>query len=428
MSIELRTVFCFLILLNVLASVSVFGVPLPWVGMALSVPVAFALLNRVKQLWVACFLPLTLLATYCVLLNIFYWDQFSVSHPSEATTPYSVYVILRYMVVLNFVAIVTIVFRICQMGGFEWMINLIVNIGMMLACYAIYVYFAQTFGFYELLPRSRLGTGGEEQATTFTYAFHRAMGSFREPSHLAEWLMVPFTLSFIVSPKYFDPRKILIGTVVLMSGSMTGIMSLLMALPVAFVVTHGGGIRLSWAVLKRLLGMIAVFIFMISIINMGLSGLFFEVISDRLFEVINGGVSASNRGYVYEYVENSSIPYFGIGLGNANIEFSATIGSELVSSFLNLYLNILYSSGLLGLIVFFGVISYPIFVAFAKKKYEQRKIIFFILWSYIATLISFSIHSEELTSAFGVSYALLFFYALEAPWKTQLLNKPVLVS
>lgn len=413
MSIRLRTTFCFMIVLNLLASVSVFGVPLPWVGMALGVTVAPIFVSRVKGLWATLFLPLILFLTYLVVLNIVYWHHFSDFHPSAATTPYPVYVFLRYMAILNFVAIVVIVLRICQKGGDGWVINSIVNFGVIVASYAIYVYFAQIFGLPELLPRSRLGTGGEEQATTFTYAFHRAMGSFREPSHLAEWLMVPFTLSFITNLKYFDPRKILIGVAILMTGSMTGIVSLLMALPIAFGLTYGRGGGLSWTVIKKSFVVVVLFVLLISVVNIGLAGLLFEVIFDRLLEVLEGGMSASNRGYVYDYVAGASIPFFGVGAGNGNIEFSLATENELVSSFLSLYLNVLYSSGLFGIVVFFGVLGFPVFMAFASLGEEHRQTGFFILWGYIAWLISFSVHSEELTSMFGVSYALLFFYTVK---------------
>ena len=83
-------------------------------------------------------------------------------------------------------------------------------VGVLCAAMALYIYVAQLSGLPEP-PRTRMGTGGDQQATTFTYAFHRAMGTFQEPGDLASWLVLPLFLSFLARGRYKNLGSIAIA-------------------------------------------------------------------------------------------------------------------------------------------------------------------------------------------------------------------------
>lgn len=425
MTIKHFNVFCILVIINGIASVSIAGVPLQWVGIACGLVVGSYFFSRVKGLNGPLIVPLAFLLFGVMVLNLANWQYFQGNFPSAATTPYSVFIALRYLNIFSFIAIVVIVSRLCQTGNEPRVLRFLVNLGGVVACYAIYVFVAQTYGLPELFPRSRLGTGGGEQATTFSYAFHRAMGPFREPSHLAEWLMMPFALSFINKPRSLKLPKLLMGLVILMTGSMTAIMALAIAFPLAFGIVYWRlkRIRLSWWLLKELFGGVAFFSVLTIGTNWALSGRLFETIYGRTREIIDGGMAASNRSYVYEYLAGMPLSLFGDGLGNANIAFSLAIDNRLISSLLSIYFNMLYSAGVIGFSVFIVVLLYPLFRVLVKKNRENGRAIFLITWSYIAWLVDFGVHSEELTIMFGISYALLFFNTQRIGPRN--LNKPI---
>jgi hypothetical protein len=115
----------------------------------------------------------------------------------------------------------------------------------------------------------------------------------------------------------------------------------------------------------------------------------------------------SNRSYIYEYVANTSIPLFGSGLGNANILLSQYLGVEVVASFLSLYFNIVFSSGVLGLALLFLFFFRPVIKILVIKKLRQSKKILLILAAYLAWLIMLAVHAEELPMMFAVACALL---------------------
>ena len=114
--------------------------------------------------------------------------------PLGATTPYPVFILLRFFTLLSFVASVYVALWLLQQGCREHVIKAVVTIGCFISVAALYIYAAQIYGLPEL-PRNRLGTAGGLQAIRFTYDFHRAIGTFREPSLLAAWLIVPLFLA-----------------------------------------------------------------------------------------------------------------------------------------------------------------------------------------------------------------------------------------
>ncbi|NKE68723.1 hypothetical protein RAMLITH_23150 [Ramlibacter sp. RBP-2] len=403
--------FAVFLALNGLASVSILGIPLPWLGLAGTVAVASRFLAGPRRLYEGLYFPVSLLLAWALVINLFNWPEFGRNLPLKANTSYAAYVILRYLTVFSFVASAVIVVRLCRAGHQQRVIQLVVKLGTLVAAYAIYVYLAQLYGLPEVLPRSRMGTGGGEQSTTFTYAFHRAIGSFREPSHLAEWLMVPFVLSFAHNPKQFEPHKLLMGASILLTGSMTGIMSLLIGLGVSYVAIflRPHRPRCSTKMVGRAFGGLALGLLLVYGVDLALSGLLLDTVEFRTKEIWSGGMIESNRNYVYEYLAETAFPFAGSGLGNANIEFSTATGNDLIASFLSLYLNTLYSLGFFGFGALVFLLGYPLYHVFRINARSHGPSLFVLVWAYAAWLIAFGVHSEELTTMFAIAYALLFF-------------------
>lgn len=415
---KLLDFFKIIVLLNALGSVTLIGIPIQWIGALLAMVIGCILLYDFlfvaqalpRKIYIILFL-FSAFFLWTTALNLTQYSNYAGAMPSLATTSYPIFISLRYFSFFSFIGCVILIIKINQLGGMNKAVKLLVNIGTIIACYAIYVYLAQTFGLPELLPRNRLGTGGGgPQSTTFTYAFHRAMGSFREPSHLAEWLMVPFALSFIQKPKLLEPRKILIGITILLTGSMTGILSLFMGFITSFILVYLSSIYISVPkknIVRFIFGVL-LFLMLVSIVNISLSGLLINTIQSRTFEILEGGMLQSNRGHVYEYIQSIKFPWIGVGLGNQNLAFSTTTNNPAVTSFLSFYFNILYNAGLGGFIIVVCILLFPLKILLHRRRsMTQQYTLFCVLWGYIAWLIALSVGSEELSLMFGVIYGFL---------------------
>ena len=226
-TLQTNTLFICLIL-NSLSSISIIDIPLPWIGTVLII----LLLLSFQKVHINYFILIPTITIFClaIILNISNYFYYELIILDKMTTPYYLFVMIRYLNTLSYLAMVMILIELCIAGKWEWIIKFIVNLGVLVSFYAVYVYFAQTYNFSELLPRSRLGTAAGAQSIVFSYEFHRAMGSFREPSHLAEFLMVPFILAFLNGDKLVAWKKIIIFIVIFLTGSMSAILSLFIGL------------------------------------------------------------------------------------------------------------------------------------------------------------------------------------------------------
>lgn len=334
--------------------------------------------------------------------------------PPLATTPYPVFISLRFLTILSFISTLCLVYWLLVKGYRDSVIKWTVIIGTIVSVVAIYIYIAQIYGLPEL-PRNRISTdgvtAGEGQPVVFTYAFHRALGTFREPSHLAEWLVVPFFLSLIYRQSVLhNIHTILIGTAILLTGSLTGILGSALGFVGAIFIFNPFKLNNLKTLLRfAVIVLLALVIFNSIVVSYGTGEInLFQVIGDRLAPIFfEGGMKESNRSYIYEYVANTSIPLFGSGLGNANILLSQYLGVEVVASFLSLYFNIVFSSGVLGLALLFLFFFRPVIKILVIKKLRQSKKILLILAAYLAWLIMLAVHAEELPMMFAVACALL---------------------
>ncbi|MFV1976252.1 MAG: hypothetical protein ACC651_10930, partial [Candidatus Scalindua sp.] len=261
-----------------------------------------------------------LVIIFISLLGWRYWSAYiDFSHllPPGATTGYYLFIFLRYLQYLVFLAVYFLSVKYLEKNGLLHLANMVVVSGVVVSAYAVYVYMAQIYGLPEIF-RGRIGTGGGDQPVAFTYAFHRAMGSFREPSHLAQWLVLPFFMTFIGKSLWYLAARIIIVFVVLMTGSLTGIVAIssgyIFSMLVVFTLRKA---------IASTIGLLAVLFlawslfYMVALPNEGGSIDILAIILDRLNLILQNGIEASNRGYIYEYVYHHGIPFVGYGFGNA---------------------------------------------------------------------------------------------------------------
>ncbi len=330
--------------------------------------------------------------------------------PSGATTNYFLFVALRFLSILSFAAIISIVFYLSKKGYNDRIKEMVVYLGVIISILALYIYIAQLLGLPEPF-RSRMGTGGNQQSTTFsTYVFHRAMGTFREPSILAEWLLLPFFLSFISWKKKMIP-SIIIGAVIFLTGSLAGIVSMIIGLVISLVISN----PFKTLNIKILLKLIFISLIGIMIFNFivstfaGVNVSLIDSLSNRIRPIIfeEGGMANSNRSHVFAYFASNPVPFIGYGLGNANIVFSHHLGNNIMTGLLSLYFNILYSSGIVGLVLLIVFLLVPLNVKILWRNKNPH--LFYLLAAYLAWMVSFTVHSEEFTIMFGITFALFIY-------------------
>lgn len=399
---------------SALDAYNIAGVPIPWVTRAglIIVTLILGLFHRLKL--VPGTKPMALLLLWGVLVTLLNALRINYAEflPPLATTPYLVYVLLRVFVVASFLATMYLVYWLLSQGYRATVIRWTVIVATVVALASIYIYVAQLHGFPEPF-RTRLGTAGGEQAIRFTYPFHRAMGTFREPSHLAEWLVVPFFLSLVYRQQRFtNVQSVIIAAALLLTGSLTGIVSIPVGFLGSIVLARGvtnHALRISARFL--LAGLLAAVVFSVvaSGYDTGKPDLV-RLIDDRLTPILfEGGLARSNRDYVYEYVRTAPIPALGVGFGNANLLLSHHLGTETVASFLSLYLYTTYSIGVVGLVLLAVFLLTPIFAILRRKRLERERWVRAYLAAYLAWLIMFAVNSEELHIMFSIVYCLLAF-------------------
>lgn len=409
-SVFIFYIFLFLIFSHSLAAYAIKGLPIQWMAQAGFVSLFGWLLFRNKvYLFPGAFIFLLffLWALMVTFVNYVVHDH-SRLMPGGATTPYGVFISLRFLGMAFFVSAAGISYWLLIHGYRDRLLTAVTNIAVIVSLIAIYVYFAQIFGLPEL-PRTRIGTGGSEASTTFTYAFHRALGTFREPSHLAQWLVTPLFFSYMGSPRWINWKSVIIATAILMTGSLTGILGALVGLTMAVMITSSFHFK-SFLVVGRVavpfLGAFVGFsIFAVSYTNVDFN--LISVIWDRIEPILfDQGVFSTNRSYVYEYAFSRTFPLFGDGIGNANLLLGKFTGVQVNVSFLNLFVNYLFASGLIGLVLIGFFFLNPIYLHLFRSHYMEHDRIF-LVGAYMAWILMFIMHQEEFSLFFGVLYGVL---------------------
>ncbi|HJQ11892.1 MAG TPA: hypothetical protein VJ840_12765 [Gemmatimonadaceae bacterium] len=392
-----------------LAAYSFAGVPLPWVGFSGFAVLAAGLIlstNRIRLV------PgngvLFLFVAWTLFAQVLNAGRFGVLMPRSATLSYTLYVAVRYLDVLSFAGALYVCYWLLTEGAGEELVRWIVRIGAIVAALAIYIYIAQQYGLWEP-ARTRIGTAGAAQVLFFGY--RRALGTFREPSHLAEWLVLPFFLSFVLKDRASRISGLVIGLALLLTVSLGGIGS-----AVAGMI---GGLILNNPLRPKNLKRIAVVGIALGVLivaakstSIGLGGQsVYTMLNVRTLDILEGGIGNSNRAYIADFVSNFPPPVIGYGLGNANIFAASKMGIDLIVSFLSLYVNVMYSSGIVGFGLLALFLAQPIFrrALYAAGSSGDRSIA--VLMGYVAYLFLFAAGAEELSISFAIITAFMLYDA-----------------
>lgn len=413
--------FLFLYFLTGMAAYSIGGVPVSWIAQAGFIALAAGLIFFTDRIRI---FPGTVLMclflVWAVVISTVHLNEYSGAMPPMVTMPYWAYVSFRYLNIIAFLSALYIAHWLVLEGEGEALVRGIVTISVIICAMSIYIYFAHIFNLPEP-PRNRAGTSGLKQSTTFSssgFNYSRATGTFREPSGLAEWLMLPFFLSFSFKEKADKIRSAIISGTIILTVSMMGVFSIAAGAGIGFILTRPFSKRtfkiLLWTILIG-----GVVFFALSQITIGTLGdktvSLATVLGNRIVITLFGGVSGSNRSYVYDFVAENPFPPLGMGFGNGNLEFSAVTGNDVIASFLSLYLFTLYAVGYPGMAVLAIFLLRPIvqFVAGFRKNLEVTPL---VLMAYVGYLISSAVGAEELSPWFGITAGLLACEARRLSW------------
>jgi len=408
--------FSVLLIVNALAAYCIINIPFEWLSQVGFVAVIiFLFINR--NLYIVpgsrILFSLFFWAIIVTSVNIFFKDYISLM-PASSTTSYYFFVCLRFIKLLSFIAAVYLIYWLLLKEKRHSIIKWTVIIGTVVSVIAVYYYFAWAYGLPAPLP-NRLSTSGNiiTKFGIYSYAFHRAAGTFREPSHLAQWLVVPFFLSFIYCKKKINIYAIIIGITILLTGSLTGIIGGIIGFIAAIIITNIFKLD-NLKIFIRVVGLTLIVLIIFNVLAISYTterANIFKIINNRLSPILfKGGMVQSNRGYVYKYIShNPPSLLFGSGLGNSNILFSQYLNSNAICSFLSLYFNYLYSTGVLGLIFLCIFLFNPVIKVMLSKEIRKDSQIIFIIAPYISYLAMFAVHSEEFSIMFAIIYALMIY-------------------
>lgn len=381
----LLSLYGLLVLFSALDSYTFFHVPFPWIAKALCFILLVPVFKQLKLFNFPYFKLFLIIIAWSICITVYNYFQFDPSRLKniELSTKFHVFITLR---VFNWIAILTLIgvtYYLLKQGYKEVILKMLVLIGVFIALFAIYNYVASVFGFFEPI-RNRMGTAGGMQATVFWAgkgSYHRALGSFREPSFLAMWLIAPLFFASSIKSRLADVAFFVIALAMIMSWSLGIILTVVATILFGFIVLFVKKIsskeflvsKEQYKKLGKIIGLFVIaFIIAHSIELMvqhlshkkvatqhvvkasteiksrtvkvnnpqaailnnqsksalpknnaitaqpaPMSGLF--IFNDRLFKLFQGGILKSNRGYVVQHALSHPPSVFGWGLGISNI-------------------------------------------------------------------------------------------------------------
>ena len=387
-------------LFNALDAFSVFGVPLPWVSTAIFL---FLFINLIveKKFEVNSLVSQYFYWTiYCVLITlIFLFFQYETLITNSVANPL-LYVLLRLLNFLSFFSIIYSLNSILNINNRDKIIELISYASIIISVLSLVSYFSYVMNFPDL-SRNRMGTGIGFQSIIKACTVLRNYGTFREPSFLAVWIAPTIPLYFYNAREknYWYVLSVLPITCLVLTRSLTGVMSFIIAVLLVFILSLLQKSKLN----LRLL--FPIFVLGICLVFANLFAYKFPPLDEdqcppytpdycsceyyddeqdraknstdittsifsRLFAVINSGISSfDSLNLIRENMYEDNVSILGSGLGISNIKFSDNYAinktqSDLqylirngviieryensIVSFNNLYLNILFSTGIFG--------------------------------------------------------------------------------
>ena len=387
-------------LFNALDAFSVFGVPLPWVSTAIFL---FLFINLIfeKKFEINSLVSQYFYWTiYCVLITIiFLFFQYETLITNSIASPL-LYVFLRLLNFLSFFSIIYSLNKILNINNRDKIIELISYASIIISVLSLVSYFSYVMNFPDL-SRNRMGTGIGFQSIIKACTVLRNYGTFREPSFLAVWIAPTIPLYFYNAREknYWYVLSVLPITCLVLTRSLTGVMSFIIAVLLVFILSLLQKSKLN----LRLL--FPIFVLGICLVFANLFAYKFPPLDEdqcppytpdycsceyyddeqdraknstdittsifsRLFAVINSGISSfDSLNLIRENMYEDNVSILGSGLGISNIKFSDNYAinktqSDLqylirngviieryensIVSFNNLYLNILFSTGIFG--------------------------------------------------------------------------------
>lgn len=397
-----------------LAAYTVGPIPAPWLAQAGLVALAVGLvLGRDRVMVVPGGAALAAFVAWALAVNVLRADRYAAFMPLDASLPYPLYVAVRYVGIFSFAAAFYLALWVMYRGYAPRLVNAVVLVGVCVALYSFYIYAAHILGLPEP-PRNRAGTGGSGgQATIFssggTGLYRRMLGPFREPSQLAEWILIPLFFSFARTGRFARTCRACLAAALVLTVSMGGMVSACAGAVLGLLLTNplraGNRRRVGVVLVGAVLAVGAAA--SISVGSGDGATNILSILTFRFDEIMEGGIGKSNRGYVVDFMVANPPPPLGYGMGNGNIVFSEYTGSDLPMSFLSLYVNVLYSAGVVGLALLLVFMAAPILRAMRARRVTELGATPVFLMGYLAHMVAFSVNSEELTVPFAIAAAVL---------------------
>ncbi|PML85242.1 hypothetical protein [Vibrio breoganii] len=395
------TIFVFYFL-GSLQAFNIFGMPIPWLSLSLGfglIVLGFVL----KYIQISLLdISLSLIAIFILLLGNLYFSinvQGSFNIPSRMTTPYPIFLILRYY------ELIISLFLFMWLKGIynhydsslaDLLETRFIRLAAVISVLAIILLFIEQILGLPIIPRNRVGTGGGQQLLTFTGYGYRALGTFREPSHLALWLGIPFFLS-LKGEKYRS--ALLIGATIILTGSLSSIVAMIFGFSLGAARNIGFYVFL----VKRYFPYF-ILIFVVSIlVTLGSEESILHIVYERLTNIGSEGQTIGNRTYILDYIlDNDSLLILGSGLGNSNILLSNYFQNVNVMSFLSVFVNAYYSGGVL-LLLLLSVVFLRAFISVSNSPWMLGLFAYVTLYCF-TTIEVFSVYVAMMLSiCFGTS-------------------------
>ncbi|WP_069133153.1 hypothetical protein [Rhodohalobacter halophilus] len=406
---------------------SLFGIPLEWIftsiviflGAFLIKPKLFKKFNYLK-IWAVFIYICSILS--CLFVFTYGGDLKSL-YPSNTTTGYWVYIILRYLTLVLPIVAILLFINLSQLQ-YNRLNRVIIIWGGVIALYSIYSYLAVIYDL-PILSKSRMSTSGGEQKDFYAnYIINRATGTFREPAFLGAWLLLPFFVSLKVKSIISFTSRSLIILAVLLTGSLTAYITLFLSLIVYFVLK---AIKESSTVVKfisKMAGAAASVLIILSFvlyifINIAEVNLeyYTDFIWNRVKPIVYGmEIAETNRADPYKYIIENGIPWIGNGPGNANLLLTQFKGSSTISSFLNIYINYLFAVGILFSPILIAIFIYPLWLCVEKFS----KITPQVISLYVSMLIVGSALNQEFSIALIYSICFIIYESKKGTFQSNL--------
>ena len=230
-------------------------------------------------------------------------------------------------------------------------------------------------------------------------------------------LVVPLFLSLYIEDKLLNIKTLSMVTILLLTGSMTGIGAVLIGGVGAYILSFRFELRaLVLPVKVALSTLLALGLFSALAGVTGKDVSLIKVLWERAEPIVQEqGLEKSNRDYVYIYVNRNPFTLLGEGVGNANLRFSQHVNIGATASFLSLYLNTLYSVGWIGFVLLVCVLALPVVFFIRSPSLRSDVKAVYLLSAYLGWLVVYGVHSEELSTSFAAIYAILIYKATQKP-------------